>query len=276
MRLLSDGELSVAKFRDDGKVEWRPLVFGQGPLTPGNGFRSQADVAIDARLAADLLWATRMDRPEDVEANQVTGKVYVLLTNNEDRLPTATDIANPRPENRFGHIIEMTPPDGDHAAAEFDWDMLVRCGDPAVAEIGARWNPDQSDAGWFASPDNCAMDPEGRLWIATDQGDEWPRTGRADGLFGLGTEGDDERGRARCFFRVPVGAELCGPCFTPDGETLFVAVQHPGTDGVQHYTPFGRASTFEDPATRWPDFQPGTPPRPSVLAIRKNGGGRIA
>jgi secreted PhoX family phosphatase len=31
------------------------------------------------------------------------------------------------------------------------------------------------------------VDNEGRLWIATDQGDNWARTGRADGLYGLET-----------------------------------------------------------------------------------------
>jgi hypothetical protein len=58
------------------------------------------------------------------------------------------------------------------------------------------------------------------------------------------------------FYRVPVGAEMCGPCFTPDGKTLFVAVQHPATDGTKHFPGFERSSTFEDPATRWPDFEP--------------------
>jgi secreted PhoX family phosphatase len=273
MQLLSEGMLSVARFDADGRVTWLPLVFGQGPLTKENGFAGQGDVVIDARLAADLLGATRMDRPEDVQPNPVTGRIYVLLTNNKDREAGQEDAANSRAENVFGHIIEMTPPDGDHAADSFAWEALVRCGDPSLAAVGALWNPATSGNGWFACPDNAAVDAEGRLWISTDQGDPWP-TGRADGLYALETEGARRRA-AKLFFRAPVGAELCGPCFTPDQETLFVAVQHPGTDGTDRYEGFARASTFADPATRWPDFEPNMPPRPSVLAITKIGGGKI-
>ena len=275
MRLLSEGTLSVARYEDDGTVKWLPLVFGEGPLTPENGFRSQADVVIDARLAADLLKATPMDRPEDVQPHPKTGKIWVLLTNNEKRRPEEVNRANPRAENAFGHIIEMTPPDGDHAAMTFRWDILIKCGDPRIAAVGALWHPETSANGWFASPDNCTLDAQGRLWVSTDQGASWPKTGKGDGLYAVETEGD-RRGLSRLFFRVPVGAELCGPCFTPDGETLFLAVQHPATDGVKDWKPFGRESTFDDPATRWPDFHPDMPPRPAVVAVRKKGGGKIA
>ena len=273
--LLSKGTLSVARFDDGGTLSWLPLVYGRQWLTEKFGFRSQADVVIDARIAADLLGATRMDRPEDVQPNEVNGRVYVILTNNTKRKADEVNDANPRADNAFGHIIEMTPPDGDHAADVFAWDILVRCGDPAVAKVGALWNPATSKDGWFASPDNACVDNQGRLWIATDQGENWPRTGRSDGLYALETEGAG-RGTPKLFFRAPVGAELCGPCFTPDNETLFVAVQHPAADGAESYIGFGHPSTFKDPVTRWPDFQDGIPPRPAILAITKDGGGKIA
>jgi secreted PhoX family phosphatase len=274
MTLLDDGTLYVARFDDDGSLTWMPLVHGEGPLTEANGFRDQGDVLISTRQAADLLGATKMDRPEDVEANPRTGKIYVMLTNNSKRTAEQVDGPNPRAENRFGQIVEITEADGDNAAERAAWELLVVCGDPSDPEVGARWNPATTENGWFASPDNCAVDPEGRLWVTTDQGSAWARSGTADGVWGLETEGP-LRGTGKMFFRVPIGAEMCGPRFTEDGTALFVAVQHPATDGTKNYPGFERDSTFEDPATRWPDFQPDMPPRPSVLVITKQGGGRI-
>ena len=263
--LLDEGTLYVARFKEDGTGRWMPLVYGEGPLTAENGFRSQADVVIDARLAADLLGATKMDRPEDVEANASTNKVYVMLTNNTDRKPNQVNAANPRPDNAFGHIVEITPKDDDHTANNFTWDILLKCGDPSIAKVGATFSAATTENGWFGMPDNCAVDNQGRLWVSTD-GNNLEDTGRADGLWAIETEGA-LRGTSKHFFRVPLGAEMCGPYFTPDDETLFLAVQHPGTEGD---------STFEKPSTRWPDFKKGMPPRPSVLAVTKNGGGKIA
>lgn len=273
-RLLSDGTLYAARFGPEGTLLWLPLVHGQGPLTAGNGFAGQADVLIDARLAADALGATPMDRPEDVSPRG-DGTAFVMLTNNSKRTPGQTDAANPRPGSDFGHIIEIKEDGGDHAATRASWSILVQCGNPAIAAVGAQWNPETSENGWFGSPDNCAFDAEGRLWVATDQGRKWDRTGKSDGLYGLETEGA-LRGHSKLFFRCPAGAELCGPYFTPDNETLFLAVQHPGTDGTRNLQGFERDSTFEDPATRWPDFNPAMPPRPSVVVVTRQGGGKIA
>ncbi len=271
--LLDAGTLHVAKYNADGSGEWMALVHGQGPLNAGNGFASQADVLIEARRAADLLGATRMDRPEDIEVDPVTQKIYAMLTNNSRRTADQVDAANPRADNKFGHIIEMTPAGGDHGATAFTWEILVRCGDPSLAEVGATFSSATSKDGWFGMPDNCAVDSAGRLWVATD-GNSDKTTGRSDGLWALETKGE-ARATSKLFFRCPAGAELCGPMFTPDLETLFVAVQHPGDDGPK-WKAFGRASTFDDPSTRWPDFKPGVPPRPSVLAITRKGGGKIA
>jgi secreted PhoX family phosphatase len=276
--LLDHGILSVARFDADGTLAWLPLVHGQGPLIAENGFASQADVLIETRRAATLLGATPMDRPEDVEPNPVNGKVYVMLTNNSKRGTDGqpeSDAANPRAANIWGHVLELTPTDGDHAADTARWDVLIKAGNPADGVVAAMWNPATSANGWFACPDNCAVDPAGRLWVSTDQGSAWSTaSGSADGVWALETEGS-ARGTGRMFFRVPVGAEMCGPRFTPDGKTLFVAVQHPATDGTRDYPGFERTSTFEDPATRWPDFDPDMPPRPSVVAITKDDGGEI-
>ncbi|TPI32383.1 PhoX family phosphatase [Mesorhizobium sp. B3-1-9] len=273
MNLLDDGTLHVAKFAEDGSVEWMPVVFGQGPLTAENGFASQADVLIETRRAADLLGATKMDRPEDIQPNAGNGKVYVMLTNNTKRKAEQVDAANPRAGNAFGHIIEIVEDGGDFAATKGKWEVLLKCGDPSVADVGATFSTATTAHGWFGMPDNCAVDSAGRLWVATD-GQGPKATGRTDGLWAVDTEGP-ARATSKLFFRVPIGAEMCGPLFAPDDQTAFVAVQHPG-DGGEDWEGFGRPSYYEDPSTRWPDFKPDMPVRPSVVAITKQGGGKIA
>lgn len=273
--LLDDGTLSVARFDADGGVAWLPLVFGEGPLGPENGFYSPADIAIETRRAADLLGATPMDRPEGVAIDPGRNKIYLSLSKNQRRGADQLDAVHRRAGNLWGQIVELKAPGGDHAAQRFAWDILVACGDPSDQTVAASWHPDIAPGGWFACPDNLTLDGAGRLWAATDQGGGWAESsGAADGLWALHTEAP-RRGLGAMFFRAPVGAEVAGPCFTPDGESLFLSVQHPAKDGAKSYAGFARASRFEDAATRWPDFDPDLPPRPSILAITRTGGGRI-
>ncbi|QDU99182.1 PhoX family protein [Lignipirellula cremea] len=267
--LLNHGVLYTATLTGDGVVEWKPLVFGQGPLTAENGFTSQADVLIETRRAAQLLGATPMDRPEDVEVEPSTGEVFVLLTNNRNR--EETNEANPRPHNSHGHILEMNVPEVaggfDHAALKYTWTVLL-CGGAPSDKVKAPgdevdgdypgWYQGAEPAGWLSCPDNCTFDHNGRIWIATDGADK--AAGFADGLYACDTHGP-HKGQPRLFFTAPIGSEVCGPCFTPDGSTLFLAVQHPG-----------EGSVFDNPTTHWPaglpggDVKPG-PPKPAVIAI---------
>jgi hypothetical protein len=215
-----------------------------------------------------------MDRPEDVEPSPVTGRVYLVLTNNTQRKPEQVDAANPRANNRFGHIIEILPPgteakghtvaQADHGAPKARWNILLLAGDPKVPGHGAYYHPHLAEEGaWLAAPDNVALDPRGRLWISTDQGALQEKSNIPDGMYACDLEGPG-RGLTKLFYACPRGAEMCGPCFTPDGATLFVAVQHPG-----------ELSTFDAPSTRWPDFRDGVPPRPAVVVLTKADGGEI-
>ena len=123
---------------------------------------------------------------------------------------------------------------------------------PAASPASTRarkYHPATSADGWLTCPDNVTFDSKGRLWIATDSGEG---AGIADGLYACDVAGEG-RALTRQFFAAPKGAEVCGPIFTPDDRTLFLAIQHPGE---------GKGSTFETPSTRWPDFKDGAPPRP--------------
>lgn len=258
--LLDSGVLSVARFSED-RLEWLPLVFGQGPLTPVNDFHSQADVVIEARRAADLLGATPMDRPEDIESSPVSGRVYVMLTNGVLRPEDKTNVANRRARDRHGHILELIPPVGaggpDHAAAVFGWNVFLYAGDDASGGT-----PQKETR--LSMPDNCAFDPKGRLWIASDKGNVGQDdTGWPDGFYACDTNGPG-RAMLKLFYAAPYGAEVTGPEFTPDGTTLFLAIQHPG-----------EGSSFEAPSTRWPDFAADMPPRPSVIAVTRKDGGPL-
>jgi uncharacterized protein len=249
--LLDEGELSVARFTDDG-LTWIALIPGTGALKQ---FATMGDLLIEAQTAAVLAGGTPMDRPEDMEVNPVNGLVYVNLTRGDAR--ETPDAANPRAKNKDGHILEIVPPGGDHTASVFGWNILVLCGDAAS---GARYGHGTRTV--MSGPDNIAFDPKGRLWIATDN-DRWddPNTAIPNGLFACELEGK-RRARVKFFYNVPQGAELCGPEFTPDGRTLFVAVQHPGWS--------------KTPAQgNWPDWKPGLPPRASVVAITRKDGGPI-
>ncbi|ACZ31425.1 protein of unknown function DUF839 [Xylanimonas cellulosilytica DSM 15894] len=273
LELLSEGDLYVARFTGDspaseitgtgalpadgsfdGSGEWIPLTKGGRSVVPGF---SAAEVLVHTRLAADAVGATKLDRPEDVEPNPKTGKVYVALTNNTGR--TVADEANPVVNNRYGHVLELTETAGQ-AGTRFAWNVLLLCGDPT--------NPDVSTyfAGFpkelvspISCPDNLAFDSAGNLWISTDGA---PGTiAIDDGLYKVPLKGKD-RGHVQLFLQVPREAETCGPVVHDEDGLVFVAVQHPGENG-----------SVAEPRSYFPDYAdahaPGVVagPRPTVIQV---------
>ncbi|HYN97820.1 MAG TPA: PhoX family phosphatase, partial [Pilimelia sp.] len=241
----------------NGTGRWIRLVRGTTSYVPG---MTAAEVLTFTRLAGDAVGATKMDRPEDVEPNPRTGKVYVALTNNSRRgvgTNPGVDEANPRVDNRHGHILELVEDGGDHAAEAFTWSLPIVCGDPA--QPGTYFaGYDKTKVSPISCPDNVAFDRGGNLWIATDGN----ALGSNDGLFATPIEGP-ERGHLKQFLTVPIGAETCGPFITADDRSVFVAVQHPGeVDGA----------SIDDPASTWPD---GDYAKPGVAVSWRLDGGRV-
>lgn len=267
MSLLENGTLYVAKFNDDMSIQWLPLIYGQHGLTEDKGFYSQADVLIDVRYAADILGATPLDRPEGIALDPIHGDIYVSLTMNEKR--TVSNIANPRIKNEYGQILCLKT-QNNHIDLVHKWDILLLAG--TQGQGGTVQNAGATDDGTLVCPDNLVFDHQGRLWVATDQGENWHiKSGKSDGLYAVEHQGDN-RGKSKLFFRVPIGAETTGICFTPDDKTLFISVQHPAVDGGEHYEGFNRKSTFSDPSTRWPNSDDSDiPPLPSVVQITRQG-----
>jgi len=262
---LDHGTLLVAKFQADGSGSWLPLTHGVGPLTVANGWVDQADVLLRTRQAADAVGATKMDRPEWITVHPQTGEVYAALTNGS----TGPSPANPRANNVYGHIIRWRETNGDHRSTTFEWDIFVLAGDPAY-DPAVTINGDI-----YGSPDGIFIDPDGRLWIQTDISNS-SQLLASRGYDNIGNNqmlaADPVTGETRRFLVGPKGCEITGIAVTPDQQTMFVNIQHPG----ESTTAIG-APTPADPRVvgNWPDFDPEGRPRPATVVIRKIGGGVI-
>ena len=268
--LLDDGTLYVARFDSDGTGRWMPLVHGQGLLSAANGFADQGEVLIKSRQASDALQATRMDRPEWLAIDPVSGTIYCTLTNNSDRGKpgmAGPDAANPRADNAHGHIIRWDE-GGDFDATQFRWNHLVLAGDPAQARTEAKGNI-KGDI--FACPDGLAFDARGILWVQTDA----HATQMYKGEFtNIGNNQmlacDVSTGEMQRFLTGPVNCEITGMTMTPDGRTMFVNVQHPGE------TPTDRSNPSEPGKfSRWPDYAANGRPRSATVVIRRLDGGVV-
>ncbi|SEM78565.1 hypothetical protein SAMN04487857_10581 [Pseudomonas sp. ok272] len=267
--LLDHGTLYVARFdagdnnpdHPKGQGQWIELTHGQHGIDASAGFADQAQVLIQARLAASVVGATRMDRPEWIVVSPTDGQVYCTLTNNAKRGEDGQPVGgpNPREKNVYGQILRWRTEGDDHGADTFGWDLFVVAGNPAVhAGTAKAGSSNINPQNMFNSPDGLGFDDAGRLWILSD-GDY----SNAGDFAGMGNNqmlcADPATGEIRRFMVGPVGCEVTGISFSPDQKTLFVGIQHPGENG---------GSTF-------PEHLPNGKPRSSVMAISRIDGGIV-
>ena len=167
------------------------------------------------------------------------------------------------PARPAGHVIELTATGGDDGAETAGAGLLFAAGDPrsADARYGRAGLPPGS--AWPENPDTVTVDARGRAWIGTDRGG---RVGpQAEGLYACDLDGPG-RGVPLPIYGAPRAGSIGGAALTPDGEVLFTAVRHPGAE------PGG---SFDRPATRWPEFQTGVPPRTTLIGLVRTGGGAV-
>jgi secreted PhoX family phosphatase len=308
-KYLDNGKLYVAQFLPDGSGQWVELRFGINNITPDNptyAFADQADVLVNARLAADAAGATKMDRPEWGAVHPKTYDVYFTLTNTNaaSRPINRVDAANPRfyndrtttgvdqKGNPNGHIIRFAEDGGYNDALSFTWDVFV-FGARATADAATVNISGLTDANDFSSPDGLwfSYANPGLLWIETDDGAYTDVTNCmllaaipgsvGDGAQTTFTNVDGAATQAvttfvgkslgeeklRRFLVGPKECEITGIAETPDGKTLFINIQHPGESTAPNFA----TGAF---GSHWPGGGL-TRPRSATIAITRDDGGDI-
>ncbi|EPN9320587.1 PhoX family protein [Acinetobacter baumannii] len=301
-KYMNAGKLYVAKFNNDGSGQWIELTYGKNGLNESNTtypFKSQADVVTFARLAADSVGATKMDRPEWCTVNPVNGEIYVTLTNNSNRGSSyPTDAANPRnytdikgkeeqqKGNVNGHIIRFKETDDKTTAETFKWDIYLFGAEASMASnINLSGLTDNND---LSSPDGMWFDPRGVLWIQTDDGAYTDVTNcmmlaALPGQIGDGVTATTSNGQQtlvgakvtdetlRRFLVGPKECEITGIAMTPDHKAIFINVQHPGEKSKKYDAP-----TSNWPATQKDPSNKTARPRSATVVITRKDGGIIA
>jgi secreted PhoX family phosphatase len=201
---LEKGELFVANLK---KGRWESLDFSKSKVLQKK-FKDQTEVLLRCREASKLVGGTPLDRPEDVEIDPKTGSVLVALTNNKKRM------------NFSGSILRISEDGNDYLGLSFKHEVFLTGGE---------------DTG-FACPDNMAFDKSGDLWFTSDISDEivgkFPYIYHGNNsLFYVPMSGPLS-GKVFRVATAPIQAEFTGPCFSEDGKTLFLSVQHPGGASV--------------------------------------------
>ncbi|WP_409342789.1 PhoX family protein [Paenibacillus sp. MBLB4367] len=192
----------------------------------------QSDILTYATEAALILGATPLDSLGDLALHPADQSLFVAFTNNASH------------GNIHGHLLRVIEKNGDLGAAEFDFEL---------AAAGGR----QSG---FSSPGAISFDRSGKLWMATNIASDKLSKGsfrsfQNNGIYVLPLEQEDES--VSQFASAPVEAALAAPTFTPNEQTLFISVLHPGD----------ASKDKSHPSSLWPHRSGDSIPRSALVAV---------
>lgn len=161
--------------------------------------------------AANSAGATKFDRVEDVEIGP-DGKIYFTST---------------------GQNLVFRFNDNDSTVSNFEI-FVDNTTFPIVTSTG-------TVQALFSSPDNLAFDNQGNLWINQDGGENY--------FWVVGPTHTTATPDIRIFANTPDGCETTGTHFSPDGNYMFVSVQHPEENNSQWQSDVADRSVVFDKST---------------------------
>jgi uncharacterized protein len=256
MKLLGEGQLYVAR--------WLPSSNPTGD-TPDSGTGQWIALNMNdpESCAFTTPWIVKnIITPNGYAMNQFTvprAEDCEIVMGDDRRLLLSLTSARGRPAHgaAFGLVRLIEEDSRDAHSASFRWADLLEGG----PESG------------FANPDNMGFLSKDELLVVTDISTSAINTGAFafhgnNAIFYVPLRGKNKNVAFR-FANAPVEAELTGPTFVKDQDTLFLNVQHPGENSS------GDPLNPANYRSWWPDGNKsagtGTPgkPKPSLVAVRK-------
>jgi secreted PhoX family phosphatase len=163
--------------------------------------------------------------------------------------------------NIYGELVRLVEGSADGTGSTFTWQRW-KAGGPNNEALAGHV---------FAAPDNLIFDQAANLWMVTDISSRNLNGANANytafqnnGLFFVPTSGVNA-GTAYQFGSAPCESQFTGPSWTPDEQTLFVSIQHPGEiSGTR------KGTVVAPRGSNWP--RGGTrAPLSAVVAIERRG-----
>lgn len=127
--MLDEGTLYAARFNEDGTGDWLALDLGEPSFRAAAAarhavFRNQAEVLVNTRLAADVVGATAMNRPQWKSVYPQACEIYLSTTDSRAGMAQAAHPPAVRAPEPCGHIVRWSEQDRRSFATKFTWDLV--------------------------------------------------------------------------------------------------------------------------------------------------------